>query len=149
MRGENILRALHDGRSVMSNGPLLVAGFDVNANGSLDDPQDVGMGQQVALSGQTPLPLQVAWASSAEFGPVRTLRLVVGSASGESPAVELNVPEQKGLASDGLFPLDLRSYLGKLGSGWGYLRLETRTLNSAGEEFRCYTNPIWVRVSEP
>ena len=148
-RGENILRALHEGHSVMSNGPLLIAGFDVNANGSLDDPEDVGVGQQITSSLRALPPLQVEWATSAEFGPVKSLRVMVGSESGESAPVELNVPAQKALASDGLYPLDLRSYLGKLGTGWGYVRLETRTLNGAGEEFRCYTNPIWVRITEP
>ncbi len=148
-RGENVLRALHEGHSVMSNGPLLIAGFDVNANGSLDDPGDIGLGQQISSAAQALPPFQVEWASSAEFGPVKTLRLIVGSASEESPPVELSVPAQKGLASDGLYPLDLRSYLGKLGEGWGYIRLETRTLNGAGEEFRCYTNPIWIRITGP
>ena len=46
-RGENVLRALRDGRTVGSNGPILIAGFDRNENGSLDDPGDVGIGQEI------------------------------------------------------------------------------------------------------
>ena len=34
-QGENVLRALREGRTVGSNGPILIAGFDRNSNGSL------------------------------------------------------------------------------------------------------------------
>ncbi len=147
-RGENVLQALRNGRSVMSNGPLLMAGFDVNANGSLDDPQDVGIGQQFASPSKAFLPLQVEWVSSAEFGALKSLRLVVGSSTGEAVPIEVPLPPQKALASEGLYPIDLHPSIEKLGTGWGYVRLEARTLNSAGEEFRCYTNPIWIRITE-
>ena len=30
---------------------------------------------------------------------------------------------------------------------WSDLRLDARKRNSAGEEFPCYTNPIWVRTT--
>jgi hypothetical protein len=147
-RGENVLRALHEGRSVSSNGPLLIAGFDRDSDGSLDDPQDVLPGQQISTAPNDLPPLQLYWVSSQEFGPFTSLRLVVGSPSGESPPEEIPLPAGKALASQGLFPLDLRARLEKLGDTWGYIRLEARTRNAAGEEFRCYTNPIWVRVTE-
>jgi hypothetical protein len=147
-RGENILQALRDGRSVLSNGPLLVAGFDVNGNGSIGDPEDVTIGQQYASAAKEFLPLQVEWASSDEFGPLQSLRLIIGSKTGESDPIEVQIPPRKALASDGLYPIDLISHLGKLGPEWGYVRLAARTVSSAGEEFRCYTNPIWIRLGE-
>lgn len=148
-RGENVLRALREGRSVVSNGPLLVAGFDLDRNGSLDDPQDVGVGGQITLpAGEIPA-LQLAWASSPEFGPFISIRLIAGSAEGEAPPEEVSIPNGKALASEGLFPVDLREAVGRLGRAWGYIRLEARTRNQDGEEFRCYTNPIWVRVTQP
>ncbi len=147
-RGENVLRALREGRSVMSNGPLLIAGFDRNQDGNLDDPEDVLVGQHASFSPQTLLPLQLSWVSSEEFGPLVSLRLVVGSSSGESDPQEIPVPATKALTSGGLHSVDLRGQLGKLGAAWGYVRLEARTRNSAGEDFRCYTNPIWMRVRE-
>jgi hypothetical protein len=146
-RGENVLRALREGRSVSSNGPLLIAGFDRNSNGSLDDAEDVGIGQEISAPLKSLPPLQLAWASSEEFGPINSIRLVVGSSLGESKPEEIPVPPSKGLDSGGLMPVDLRPYLGKNIGPWGYIRLEARTSNSAGEEFRCYTNPIWVRVT--
>ena len=81
-RGENVLRALRDGRTVGSNGPLLVAGFDRNANGSLDDPDDVGIGQEISCPLKSLPPLQLRWASSEEFGPVQSIKLVVGTRDG-------------------------------------------------------------------
>jgi len=147
-RGENVLRALLRGESVVSNGPLLVAGFDRDSDGSLDDPSDVRIGQDISSPPKEFPPLQLYWVSSQEFGPLCSLRLIVGSSSGESSPEELPIPPGKALASEGLYPLDVRTRLEKLGSAWGYIRLEARTQSSAGEEFRCYTNPIWVLVTE-
>jgi hypothetical protein len=148
-RGEDVLRALREGRSVVSNGPLLVAGFDLDRNGSLDDPADIRIGGQVTLpSGPLP-PLELAWVSSQEFGPLTSIRLIVGSRQGEAAPQEIALPAGKALASDGLFPVDWRDAFEKLGRTWGYIRLEARTRNQDGEEFRCYTNPIWVRVTQP
>ena len=146
-RGENVLRALREGRTIMTNGPLLVAGFDRNANGSLDDPEDIGVGQELSASRQTLPPLELAWASSKEFGPLQSLRLIVGSRSGESEPEEISFHAAKALASEGLVPVDLKEHLERLGDSWGYVRLEARTRTAAGEEFRCYTNPIWIRVT--
>lgn len=148
-RGENVLAALREGRSVLSNGPLLIAGFDRNANGSLDDPDDVGIGQDLSGSLSSLPPLQVAWVSSEEFGLLESLRLIVGAASGEGSPQQIPFPSAKALASQGLVPFDLRPWLEKTPGGWLYVRLEARTRNSTGEEFRCYTNPIWVRVTGP
>lgn len=148
-RGENVLRALRAGRSVLSNGPLLIAGFDVNHNGSLDDPEDVKIGQQIVSSSAQLPPLMLEWVSSREFGPVVSLRLIVGSAAGETKPQEIPIPSQKALASEGLDPVDLGGRLSGLKGKWGYVRLEARTRNSAGKEFRCYTNPIWIRLTTP
>ncbi|HET7841121.1 MAG TPA: hypothetical protein VFM21_05920 [Terriglobia bacterium] len=146
-RGENVLRALRQGRSVLSNGPLLVAGFDMNGNGSLDDPEDTGIGQQIVLQPSQSNLLRLEWASSDEFGPLTSLRMIAGSAKGESAPKEIEIPAAKGLASGGLFPVDLRGELSSLANTWGYIRFEARTRNKDGQEFRCYTNPIWLRVA--
>ncbi len=146
-RGENVLRALRDGRSVLSNGPLLIAGFDLDNNGSLDDAIDVNVGQQISLQVSQSNLLRLEWASSEEFGPLTSLRMIVGSAKGESVPKETEIPQSKGLASGGLYPVDLRGELTGLGNTWGYIRFEARTRNKDGQEFRCYTNPIWLRVA--
>jgi len=146
-KGENILRALQSGRSVVSNGPLLIAGFDRNGNGSLDDSEDVGIGDSLAMPLAQLPPLQLAWVSSTEFGPFESIRLILGSPEGESQPQEITVPAQKQMASGGLFPVDLRPILGKKKGAWGYIRLEASTRSATGEEFRCYTNPVWLEIT--
>jgi hypothetical protein len=145
-RGENVLKALREGRSVLTNGPLLVAGFDLNGNGSLDDPGDAALGQAVTLRAAQLQLLRLEWASSEEFGAFTSIRMIVGSSQGESAPVEVDVPAGKALASDGLFPLDWHQDWLKTDGEWHYIRLEARTRNREGKEFRCYTNPIWIRV---
>jgi hypothetical protein len=146
-RGENVLRALRDGRTVGSNGPILIAGFDRNANGSLDDAGDVGIGQEISCPLKSLPPLQLRWVSSDEFGPLQSIKLIVGTSQGELPPVEVPVPSAKALASDGLVPFDLHQILKEGPQNWIYIRVEARTRNSANDEFRCYTNPIWIKAT--
>ncbi len=147
--GENILRALREGRSVVSNGPLLVAGFDMDSNGTLEGKRDFPLGGDAILDAKNIPPLELQWVSSKEFGPLSSVRLIVGSRAGEGAPEEIPVPAGKELSSNGLFAVDVQARLGKLASEWGYIRLEARTRNPAGEEFRCYTNPVWIRVTAP
>jgi hypothetical protein len=146
-RGENVLRALRDGRTVGSNGPILIAGFDRNANGSLDDAEDVGIGQDISCPLKSLPPLQLRWVSSDEFGPLQSIKLIVGTSKGELPPVEVPVPPAKALASDGLVPFDLHQILKEGSQNWIYIRVEASTRNSANDEFRCYTNPIWIKAT--
>jgi len=146
-RGENVLRALREGRSVGSNGPIVIAGFDRNSNGSLDDPEDVGIGQEISSPLNSLPALQLRWVSSEEFGPFQYIRLVVGTTKGELPPVEVLVPSAKAMVSDGLVPFDLRAILKEGSKDWRYIRLVASTRNSANNEFRCYTNPIWIRAT--
>jgi hypothetical protein len=145
-RGENVLRALRHGQSVLSNGPILVAGLDVNDDGKLDDQVDVPVGGEATIDKMRPPSLQLQWASSSEFGPWTSIQLIWGTNTGEADPEEILIPRGKELASDGWVRVGLESRLQKLSQGWSYLRFEARTRNSAGEEFRCYTNPLWVRV---
>lgn len=146
-RGENVLRALREGRTVGSNGPILIAGFDRNANGSLDDPEDVGIGQEISCPLKSLPPLQLRWVSSEEFGALQSIKLIVGTRAGELPPVEVPVPSAKALASEGLVPFDLHPILKEGSKNWIYIRLVASTRNSANSEFRCYTNPIWIKAT--
>jgi hypothetical protein len=146
-RGENVLRALHDGRTVASNGPILIAGFDRNGNGSLDDPEDVGIGQEISSPLKSLPALQLEWVSSEEFGPIQSIHLIVGIPAGELPPVEIPVPASKALASGGLMPIDLVPILREGSQDWRYIRLVASSRNSANNEFRCYTNPIWIKAT--
>ncbi len=146
-RGENILRALHDGHTVASNGPLLIAGFDVNKNGSLDDPEDISIGQALTSPLKSLPPLQLEWVSNDEFGPLDSIQVIVGTWAGELPPVEVAIPPEKSLTSGGLVALPLQPILKEASPDWRYLRVVASTRNSANNEFRCYTNPIWIKVT--
>jgi hypothetical protein len=146
-RGENVLLALREGRSVGSNGPILIAGFDRNSNGSLDDPEDVGIGQDIVCPLDALPPLQLRWASSEEFGPLQSVRIIEGTRNGELPPVEIPVPPAQALGSGGLAPFDLHQILKEGSKNWIYIRLVAITRNTANDEFRCYTNPIWIKAT--
>jgi len=146
-RGENVLRALREGHTVGSNGPILIAGFDRNSNGSLDDPEDVGIGQEISCPLKSLPPMQLRWVSSEEFGSLQSIKLIVGTSTGEMPPVEVPVPSAKAFASDGLVPFDLHPILKEGSQNWIYIRLVASARNSANNEFRCYTNPIWIRAT--
>jgi hypothetical protein len=146
-RGENVLRALRDGHTVASNGPILIAGFDRNSNGSLDDPDDVGIGQEISSPLKSLPVLQLQWVSSEEFGGFESIKLVVGTAGGEMPPVDVPVPAAKALVSGGLISFDLRPVLKEGSRDWRYIRLVASTRNGSNNEFRCYTNPIWIKAT--
>jgi hypothetical protein len=146
-RGENVLRALREGRTVGSNGPILIAGFDRNSNGSLDDPEDVGIGQDISCPLKSLPPLQLRWVSSEEFGPLQSIKLIVGTSTGEQAPVDVPIPPAKTLASDGLVSFDLHQVIKEGSKDWIYIRLVASTRNSGNNEFRCYTNPIWIKAT--
>ena len=43
--------------------------------------------------------------------------------------------------------LDLRPILKEGSREWKYIRLEGSTRNQAKDEYRCYTNPIWIEAT--
>lgn len=145
-RGESVLKALREGRSVLSNGPLLIAGIDVDGDGQLAGEKDVWPGGQAMIDKRHPPSVQIQWETSPEFGRVTSLRLILGTSAGESAPDEIPIPAGKELSSKGLSPVGLQPVLDSLGLAWAYIRFEARTRNSGGEEFRCYTNPLWIRV---
>lgn len=46
-----------------------------------------------------------------------------------------------------LRPFDLRPILKEGSREWKYIRLEGSTRNQAKDEYRCYTNPIWIEAT--
>jgi hypothetical protein len=144
-RGENVLRALRAGQSVISNGPLLVAAIDADGDGK---PDILPGGEGTIDKGHQPS-VQIQWASTPELGPVVSLRLIRGTSEGETTPHDLPLPSGQELTSQGWVSMGWPSGAAQAGSGWSYLRFELRTRNSGGEEFRCYTNPLWVREGHP
>ncbi len=93
--------------------------------------------------------LSLSWESSNEFGPFTSIRLFIGQASGERVPLKMAFPPEKAMAIEGLFAVDVQPALEQTIGNWSYMRLEAKTRNRAGEEFHCYTNAIWVRITGP
>jgi len=146
-RGECVLRALRDGQSVLSNGPLLVVGIDMDGDGSFQGEKDVLPGGEAMIDKQHPPSVQIQWESSPEFGPVVSIRRIQGTLTGESAPDEIPIPAGKEISSGGAVAAQMPTDFGLEGQDWAYIRFELRTRGSGGEEFRCYTNPLWIRAS--
>jgi hypothetical protein len=76
-----VVDALRSGNFAVTDGPALRIVIDRNTNGIIDD-QDVPMGGIANLYTEQNLPLLVEWKSTAEFGPVASIDLYVGSVAG-------------------------------------------------------------------
>jgi hypothetical protein len=151
---EAVLAALRDGRTVVTNGPALLAGVDRDGDGALAPGRDalpsVRAGDELEIEAAT-LPVLLAWRSTPEFGPVDEVRLVAGRSTG--PKVVWSVRPAPGIAAgmDGRAAVELDA---AALPEWSYLRAECTT--RAGRdtvlggrllrriERRAYTNPVWV-----
>jgi hypothetical protein len=73
----NVLDALGSGRAVMSDGPIVVFGVDLDGNGVVD-AGEVGIGGTRSMKPATAqrARLILRWDSTGEFGPVERLRIV-------------------------------------------------------------------------
>jgi hypothetical protein len=125
--GKEVADAVQEGRCVVTDGPVLSLSL-------CSDGDEAGLGEVIRMRGEGPLDVHVWAASTDEFGPVRQVT-VVYYAQGMDTSVARTGPFEVGgseiIAND-------------LPPGAGYVRLETVTTND-GDEFRCFTNPIWFR----
>ncbi len=76
---KQIVEAFKQGNFVVTDGPIIRIAYDMNRNGKIDR-QDKQMGSVVSPE-QCNLPILVEWKSTAEFGPVNTIDLNIGSFS--------------------------------------------------------------------
>ncbi len=146
---DDILTALRMGRSVLTDGPFLIFGLDVNGDGDLDDSEDVNIGDDIVLftDQADTVPLLVRWQSTEDWGAVETVVLFRGSSStGSSPdAVWSYNPDNY----QGTQNLTLSDVLTIPSDGWMYLRAEAFGVPLPDDARRAITNPIWIRVDEP
>jgi hypothetical protein len=149
--GENVLKALRDGHTVVSDGPIVVFGIDRDGNGSIDDPDDVHIGDTFQTDKQK-VTLSVAWATNEELGQIKEIRVIRGTADGESslsPIVPLagEWSGKRRIQVDA--PSDNESVI--------YYRLEAETESTPNpyvsglvdetdiyDSYHCFTNPIWI-----
>ena len=157
--GKNILRALEQGRTVLSDGPIVTMGVSTNGN---DGVNEVLLGDDVLLNYDllSNYFMNVDYTSTNEFGSFTYLRCYVGTETGEQfTDLPLTTPTGNGsmsLTLDALFaavfggnpPMD----------EYFYIRLELETLKdytgqqvefiTDSETFHSITNPIWIRLEQ-
>lgn len=146
-RGENVLRALRDGHTVVSDGPILIFGIDRNGNESIDDNTDIHIGESFETS-QAIIPLLVEWKSNSEFGEINQITIWRGTVDGESQLIfPLNEEERLW----GKKQINVRGPTRDEGAI--YYRMEIRTqlvidpFTGLADQHHCFTNPIWMKFS--
>lgn len=153
--GENVLDALKNGRTTLSDGPLLSIGFSTHG---ANQPNDVFMGQDTILdANQFPQTyLNIDYATSSEFGTATHLRVYLGTETGEMYR-DLPVSATIGSTSVQYKLSDLLDSILGIGNTpvneYMYLRAELKTLvdysgmlsqyKTNYDIFHSIANPIW------
>lgn len=154
--GENILKALKNGRAILSDGPIISIGIDTLAN---NNPQFVSGDEAILTSAAYQnASISIKLKSTYEYGTINTAKLIFGTVNGEIPLV-LNL---NGAAYNFQINLSLDSLEQSIQTidtiaenEFYYIRAEMSTLKNYGAKnqifcknndiFRSYTNPIWVK----
>jgi len=126
-----ILNALRNGHSIMSDGPLVI--FDIN--GEL-------IGNNVSLTNGTNATFRIQWNSTQEFGNITTI-LVKKGVINETEEINVTILKPFSIWKD---PLCDEHELMLLPNESCYYRVEAYSNTTSGEQYRCYTNPIWVNI---
>ena len=135
----DILAAYRAGRSVVTDGPFVETGVDENGDGDFADPGDLMVGDDASGPSAASMPLTVRWASNADFGPVTSVKILVGDAAGTTTLLSLD-PGTSGEDWSGEHTVELGTYGF---AGPRYFRAECMT-DRGDDVFRAYSNPIWV-----
>ena len=80
--GQNILSALKNGTTTISDGPIVTIGISNNGN---NNTNEIMMGEEVVLDALNPDEnhLNLAYTTNIEFGDMQKLKLIIGTESGE------------------------------------------------------------------
>lgn len=165
----SVLEALKNGQSVVTDGPLVIFGLDRNRDGDIADVGiDVNIGGDTVINRKEAedANLYFQWKTTPDFGELYSLKVLRGSPSKEQPDEIYEIPAGE-LAFSGSknIPFNFDRVLPNQ-DGWYYYRVETVTkpiidprikiysditekLMGHLTRYRCYTNPIWIKVTSP
>jgi hypothetical protein len=154
--GQNILKALRNGHTIMSDGPIITMGL--NTNGDAAPEYISGDEAKLSYNVYRDTKINLRMQSSADYGELNSIKLILGTQRGE---FAVNIPlgsSQYAMSIN----LNLDSLVQSLhnmdtlgGNEYYYLRCELSTLKDYGvqsnlykrssQAFHCYANPIWIR----
>ncbi len=138
-----ILAAYRAGRTIVTDGPFVEIGVDLNGDGDFADEDELAIGDDGPAQGGTAYPMTVRWASTGDFGPVTAVELIASDDS--SPVTALSIDPSasgEGMGGERFVNLAAFGFEGDL-----YFRAECRTSpggSPVNEGFRAYTNPVWI-----
>jgi len=126
-----ILNALRNGHSVMTDGPLVI--FDINGE---------MIGNNVSLTNGTNATLRIQWNSTQEFGYINNITVKKGVING-TEETNFTIIQPSSIGKNSL--CDEQELIISPNESC-YYRVEAYSNTTNGEQYRCYTNPIWVDV---
>lgn len=141
---DNIKSALSEGHTIISDGPIVVFGIDLNADGVLERYTDVLIGdhREITQSQLDSATIIIERQTIDEFGAIDIFNLYRGTSS------TFQNPDSFGFASPQTNPLalELDQYLTPNDTTYIYFRVNAVSRTIGLDEYRCYTNPIWIKV---
>jgi hypothetical protein len=152
-RGENVLKALAQGNTILSDGPIISFTIHDGENEAIIGSEIII--QEGSLSNSE---IQIKMTSSEEFGDIFSSLMYSGA--GELVETSTGIPTENEEIT-----MNLESMLNDLFENdiplntWFYLRahLQTHKLygdlsaiyKQTGDNFNAYTNPIWIKIESP
>lgn len=128
---DGILNALRNGHSVMTDGPLVI--FDING---------VVIGNNISLTNGTDATLRIQWNSTQEFGYINNIIVKKGVING-TEETHFTIIQPSSIGKNRLCDEDELIISPNESC---YYRVEASSNATNGEQYRCYTNPIWIDV---
>jgi hypothetical protein len=140
----DILAALKKGACVVTDGPLLE--FSVAHHGSV-----AHMGELLTVDSESDVEITVVAHTNAEFGNVEQVEVVTYGAHPPSEGPSGIAGFLGGLWGKKAKKTKVRAGQRKtinLKGAQGFCRIQAQTEGPAGERFCCFTNPIWLRITD-
>ena len=159
VNGQHILSSLEQGRTVLSDGPIVTMGISTNGN---DGENEILIGDDILLNYDLldNYFVNIDYTSTNEFGAFEYIRCFIGTGTGEQSADLTFTPP----IGSGSMTLTLNDLFNTVFGGnppldeYLYIRLELETLKdytgqqaefkTDSEIFHSITNPIWIRLEQ-
>jgi len=150
--GTNILKSMYDGNISISDGPLIVQGFSTDGNNTVNE-KFMGDDFIVQTTDTNKLFLNLQYVSSAEYGTITSIDLILGTSSGETTvsypvtgtSASLSISKIISLFGAANVPMDQYFYIREAlsttknyGAGSPYIL--------TNETFHALTNPVWIKI---
>ncbi|UKN01064.1 T9SS type A sorting domain-containing protein [Paracrocinitomix mangrovi] len=152
--GTNVLKALYNGNTTISDGPILTIGLSTDGDNSSNEVL-MGQDQLIDYYGKDDIFLNINYTTTAEFGDIDYIHLYIGTELGEQKVIiPLTQTSGNNTLSFNLYNL-LDSTLSNVAVGeFMYIRSELQTSVNYGAQsnvyltsydvFHSFSNPIWI-----